>query len=137
MGVWGHEPFANDAAADWAHDLTAYDDLALVEGTLDAALSDADEYVDLDLGCEALAACEVVARLRGNWGRRDAYSEPADRWVEEHPLTVPSRVLRRAIKTLDRLLGDASELRELWDEGTAGDDWRAVVLDLRRRVEAE
>lgn len=136
MGIWGHEPFANDVAADWAHDLTAYDDLALVEGTLDAALADEEAYVDLDLGCEAQAACEVVARLKGHWGRRDAYSEPADRWVESHPTSVPPRLVRRALKVIDRLLGEASELRELWEEGAAGDDWTAVVLDLRRRVEA-
>jgi hypothetical protein len=28
-----------------------------------------------------LAACEVIARLKGGWGKCDAYSETADAWV--------------------------------------------------------
>ena len=136
MGTWGHETFANDTSIDWTHGLDQVDDLALVEDAIDAVLElDEDEILDADLGCDALAACEVIARLKGNWGRRDAYSEAADRWVEAHPQPVPSRLVRRAGKATNRVLGDQSELRDLWDEGAGGGDWRAAVEDLRRRVE--
>ena len=39
-------------------------------------------YLDVDAACEGLAACEVVARLKGNWGARNAYTETVDKWVE-------------------------------------------------------
>jgi len=135
MGAWGHEAFANDLAIDWTYDLEGSAGLDLVCDALDAVFEE-DDYVDAGIACEALAACEVIARLKGNWGRRDSYSETADRWVEQHSQKVPGRVVRRALKAIDRILDEDSELRELWQEGDAGDDWKMSVLDLRRRVEA-
>lgn len=136
MGTWGHESFANDTSIDWTYGLEGVLDLSLVEEAVDAVLRDGeDDVLDADLACDVLAACEVMARLKGNWGRRDAYSATADRWVEAHPQPVPSKLAARAGRALDRVLGDESELRDLWDEGAGGDDWRAAVADLRRRVE--
>ncbi|MGE3818835.1 MAG: DUF4259 domain-containing protein [Isosphaeraceae bacterium] len=34
---------------------------------------------------------------------------------------------------MDRILGEDSELRELWEEGE-GDQWRASVEELRQRL---
>lgn len=134
MGAWGHEPFANDDAADFVGDLEATHDLHWVAETIDVLLEESDDYVPMDLAAAALAACEVVARMKGNWGRRDAASERVDRWVEAHPQKVPSRLVKRAVKAIDRILDDDSELRELWYEGAAGDAWKESVADLRRRV---
>ena len=136
MGTWGHETFANDAAIDWTYELEQVGDLSLVEAAIDAVLEEGeDDVLDADLACDALAACEVIARLKGNWGRRDAYSEAADRWVEAHPQPVPSRLVRRAGRAINLILGDQSELRDLWDEAAGGGDWRAAVEDLRKRME--
>ena len=117
MGAWGHESFANDHACDWVLALRDEADLSLVEETIDELLADEDEFVDAGLGAEVIAACETLARLKGRWGHRSGASEPVDQWVEQHPQSVPSRLLKRAIKAIDRILGDNSELRELWQEG--------------------
>ncbi len=135
MGAWGHETFANDAALDWCGDLETAQDLSFVEETLSAVIEDDDNFLDSDLACEALAACEVIARLKGNWGRRDTYSAKVDRWVEAHPQPVPARLVRRATKAIDRIIDEDSELRELWYEGNAGEDWMLCVTDLRSRVQ--
>ncbi len=135
MGVWGHECFANDFAADFVTALLDTDDLSLPQEALDLLLNESDDYVAMDLASEALAACEVIARLKGAPGRTDATTEAVDSWVLAHPQKVPSRIVRRAIKAIDRILDDDSELRELWEEGAAGDAWKASVLDLRRRLE--
>jgi hypothetical protein len=135
MGAWGHEPFANDIALDWSNQLQAVDDLSIVEDALLAVVQNDDDYLEADLACDALAACEVIARLKGNWGRKDRYSQAVDQWVERYPQKVPSRILRRALKAIDRIIDDDSELRELWYEGQAGDDWMLSVTDLRSRVE--
>ncbi|MGH6755467.1 MAG: DUF4259 domain-containing protein, partial [Bradyrhizobium sp.] len=78
MGAWGHESFSNDDAADFVAALADFDDLTLVSEAIDALLEESDDYVPMDLACAAIAASEVLARLKGNWGRRDAASELVD-----------------------------------------------------------
>lgn len=135
MGAWGELAFDNDTANDWAYELEESDDFALVESALTEVEELGDEYVDQDVACNALAACEVLARLRGNHGYKNAYTEKVDAWVTAHPSTPPPALLKRALSAIDRILGDESELRELWDE-SGGDDWRKAMEDLRRRVGA-
>jgi hypothetical protein len=133
MGAWGVGSFDNDTACDWAQELDASDDLAPVHSALDAVLASGDGYLDSDDACCAIAACEVVARLRGNWGKRDVYSERVDRWVAWHPITPDVGVITKAHAALDRILGDNSEERELWEESDfAG--WKSSLDDLRRRL---
>ena len=135
MGAWGVLAFDNDAANDWAYDLEETTDLKLVESALDEVATTGSEYLDSDLGCNALAACEVLARLRGQAGYTDAYTEKVDKWVATHQIVPSTEILSRASAAIDRILADGSELSELWDEGS-GDEWRASVEDLRRRLHA-
>lgn len=135
MGFTGHESFANDYAADFVAALQDVQDLSLVQESIKLLLEESDDFVPMDLAADAIAACEVIARLRGAGGRSDAATAPVDAWVSAHPLKVPSRLVRRAIKAIDRILDDDSELRELWEEGAAGEAWKTSVLDLRRRME--
>ena len=93
--------------------------------------------MESDAACKALAACEVLARLRGQPGYTNSYTETVDKWVASHrKQIVPSEeVLARASDAIDRILGEGSELRELWDEARS-DEWRAAVEDLRTRLRA-
>jgi hypothetical protein len=56
--------FDNDEACDWASDLDGVDDLSLIESAFVAVESSGD-CLDAHDSCNALAACEVLARLRG------------------------------------------------------------------------
>ncbi len=138
MGTWGVLAFDNDTADDWAYDLEDVDDLALVKSALGEVLEAGEDYLDSDLACDALAACEVLARLRGQTGYTNSYTEKVDRWVEAHKDRVlPSEeLLSLASAAIDRILGEDSELRELWDEGAGGEEWRAAVENLRQRLRA-
>jgi hypothetical protein len=136
MGAWGELAFGNDTANDWAYGLDDVDDLSLVESAFDELEEVGDEYLDQDLACNALAACEVVARLRGNPGYKNAYTEKVDEWVAGHKLNPSASLLKRASAAIDRILGESSELRELWGEDDIGAKWRAAVEDLRRRMES-
>jgi hypothetical protein len=69
MGAWGELAFDNDAANDWAYGLDDVDDLSLVESALQVIEAVGSGYLDQDIACNALAACEVLARLRGKPGR--------------------------------------------------------------------
>jgi len=133
MGTWSEDTFGNDTACDWAVDLLDSPGLEAVSIALDAVL-DEQGYVDSDLACEALAACEILARLQGNWGLRDAYSEELDQWIEQHPQPVPPQMVVQAEKAIARIVGDGSELAELWDQDGRNETWHSAVDDLARRV---
>ena len=132
MGTWGYDTFDNDTAGDWAFGLEDAIDLGYVQETLERVLA-GEEYLDADEACEGLAACEVVSRLKGNWGARNPYTEIVDAWVESHPGAPPAELVEQAAAAIDRVTAADSELRELWEEEDAG-EWLAAVADLRARV---
>lgn len=134
MGAWGTDSFDNDTACDWSYDLEEADDLSLVRETLARVFEEGDEYLDSDAACEALAACEVIARLKGNWGQRNAHTETVDEWVESHAITPPADLVEQAVAAIGRILTPPSELLELWEESADGDAWHQAVEKLRARV---
>lgn len=136
MGSWGVETFDNDTACDWTYGLEDSHDLALVTSALQAAIDSGSEPLDADCACEALAACEVVARLKGQWGTRNAYTETVDAWVTAHPSAATSEVVGSASSAIDRVLSPPSELLDLWEESPEREQWKASVADLRARVNA-
>jgi len=136
MGAWGTGVFDNDYACDWKCDLEESEDLALVEETFEQIEENGEEYLESDLGSEALAACEVIARLKGNWGPRNAYTESLDNWVINHPLCPPVELIQNALAAIDRIMTSPSELLEVWFEDSDKDEWLKVVADLRSRVQA-
>lgn len=136
MGAWGHLAFDNDSANDWAYDLEEAEDLSLVEAAFAELEAVGENYLDQDIACHALGACEVLARLQGQAGYTNAYTEKVDRWVAAHKVNPSAALLVRASAAIDRILAANSELRELWDEGDDGDTWRKSVEDLRLRMRA-
>lgn len=135
MGAWAADTFGNDTACDWAYDLKQVHDLGLVRQALEAVITVEDDDLDSDISCEALAACEVIARLKGHWGLRNAYSESIDHWVQTHKINPPDDLVQTALAVIDRILTPPSELLDLWEEADAS-EWRAAVDDLRNRVHA-
>lgn len=133
MGAWGELAFDNDTANDWAYDLEELDDLSLVEAAFDELEEVGSDYLDQDIACPALAACEVIARLRGHAGYKNAYTEKVDEWVAANKIVPPPALIKRAVAAIDRVLGAESELRELWEDGDAS-TWHEAMADLRRRV---
>jgi hypothetical protein len=134
MGAWSESAFGNDMACDWTADFAENPGLELVESALREVV-DTEGYLESDEGACALAACEVIARLKGNWGEKDVYSEDIDTWVEANPQDVPQELVDLAVAVLDRMVGPESELAELWSETeNDGQAWKGEVADLRRRV---
>ncbi|MBR7828295.1 DUF4259 domain-containing protein [Actinospica sp. MGRD01-02] len=111
MGAWDIGPFDNDTAADFANDLddaAEHERIPLLRRALDAVIA-CDAYLDSDFGVEALAASAIAAReLPG--GQEFA----SDAYVE-------------------RILGEDSEIRQLWLEGdeTGDGPWLASTRRLR------
>ena len=81
MGTWGAGPLDNDTAVDWMYGLGEVFDLSLIEGTLNRALAVGADYLEAPDAEEALAAAEAVARMGGNFGVRNDYTQTMDDWV--------------------------------------------------------
>jgi hypothetical protein len=133
MGAWAEDTFGNDTACDWIGTFLEDPGLPAVKSAI-AIVLDTDDYLDSDQACDCLAACEVIARLEGKWGLRNAYSEKLDKWVEANLLAVPDDLKTAADAAIERILGPDSELPELWDEGGRNDAWHKAIEDLRERV---
>ncbi len=136
MGAWGTGVFDNDTACDWAYELEAQGDLALIERTLDTVLAAGDEYLDASDAEEALAAIEAIARLQGHWGVRNSYTANMDAWVEQVKFQPSEMLLKKAHAAIDRILGEDSELLELWGDSDSLNEWKRTIEDLRSRVQA-
>jgi len=111
--------------------------LSLIESALDKVLKVGAEYLDAREAEEALAAAETAARLKGNWGIKDSYTEKMDEWVETTRLTPPQALIEKALKAIERTLSGPSELLELWGEVEGFIAWEESVKDLSRRLKAE
>jgi hypothetical protein len=136
MGAWAEDTFGNDSACDWVGEFLYEPGLGAVKNAIQEVLDcGSDDYLDSDEACCCLAACEVLARLQGRWGERNAYSKDLDQWIEAHPQPVPDKFKKKADQAIARILGPESELPELWDEGGHNDAWHAAVDDLRKRVQ--
>ena len=133
MGAWAEDTFGNDTACDWVGTFLDDPGLPAVKSAIEAVL-ETDDYLDSDEACDCLAACEVIARLQGKWGLRNAYSEELDKWIEANPTAVLDDLKAAADSAIERILGENSELQELWDEGERNEDWHKAIDDLRQRI---
>jgi hypothetical protein len=136
MGTWAIDAFGNDAANDWAYDLIESADLSLIETTLNKVLEEGDEYLEASDAEEAIAAIEVLARLQGNWGERNAYTEKIDEWVESIKIEPGSVLIEKAQEILSRILSPNSELYELWQEADKEEfeAWKRSIEILKQRA---
>ncbi|SBT44867.1 DUF4259 domain-containing protein [Micromonospora auratinigra] len=137
MGTWAAGPFDNDTAADWCG---ALDDAAprerpvLVEQALRVVVDDAG-YLDSDLGVEAVAAAAVLAaHLPGASPVNSAYAP--DFLTGGVRLELPERLRPLAVRALDRVVGEESELAELWVEAGEPNKFLVEVAGLRTLLAA-
>ena len=130
MGEWGIKTFENDDAADWLYDLEESEDLSVIEDTLEIAGS---EYLEATEGCEILAASEIILALMGN--KRKNLPDNAKEWVSNNKNLNPTKLKKKAIKAIDKVLSKDSELNELWQESKKYKTWRENVEQLKSDLE--
>jgi hypothetical protein len=133
MGAWDIGSFDNDTACDWVYDLERSADTALIADALETVAAVGEGYLDSDECCEAIAATEIIAALRGH-PLPNLTDETAD-WVERHRHLDTSGLIAPALAALQRIRSD-SELKELWDEVEETAKWLATLDDLTSRLNA-
>jgi hypothetical protein len=134
MGAWAVDAFGNDDACDWANGLSESKDLTLVESTLSKVLAVGDEYLESPEATEGIAAAETVARLQGNFGEKNSYTEEVDKWVSGIKIKTGTELANKAHAVIDRILIEPSELLELWQDSDDFDAWKASVLNVKSRI---
>ena len=128
MGAWGTGNFDNDIALDWVFELEETNNLSLIKETVEAVFP--EDYIDSDVGTEALISIEAIARLKGNFGAENTYAKDLDNWVKSHKLEVSDTLLEKSKKAVQKIVSDKSELYELWKETDDFDDWKNEIDNL-------
>ncbi|MFC8507407.1 DUF4259 domain-containing protein [Streptomyces sp. NPDC057411] len=128
MGTWDIGPFDNDTAADFSarvDEAAAADKAAVLLAAFREVTETGDDYLDSDFAAEAVAAAALVAaQCPGGDAVTTAYGP------DERIPALPATLRPLAVAALDRVLGEDSELLELWEE-SGGEEWKAGVLRLR------
>ena len=138
MGTWDVGPFDNDTAADWCgdlHDATPTLRPAMVRGAFTAVVDNGDDYLDSDLAVEAIAAAAIVASQLPD-GAAITSSYAPDFLIEGDSIEIPDDVPALAVRALDRIVGDDSEWRELWEETGEDPPALAALRQIRATIDA-
>ena len=134
MGAWGSGIFENDTACDFAADVAESTGPALLEKALDRVIAVGGDYLEAPDAVEALAAADIVARLRGNPGVQTSYTARVDVWIARQ-LSVPSEeIVGKARRCVTRILTEPSEILELWLESKNFEAWKRTVEEVAERL---
>ena len=136
MGTWGAGTLDNDTAVDWMYGLGEVGDLSLIEGTLDRALAAGGENLEAPDAEEALAAAEAVARMLGNFGVRNDYTQTMDAWVAYMNRLPPPDLVAKAQRIVARIQQQPSELLDRWTKTDKSEAWSRSLADLTMRLGA-
>jgi hypothetical protein len=134
MGAWGSGPLENDNASEYADGVADGTDLSPVERALDKVVKAKVNYVAASDGAEALAACEIIARLLGHQGETTPRDSKIDEWIESIKLAPSSELIEKAQAAISRVMTERSELKLLWMDSNDFDAWKHAVEDLAQRL---
>lgn len=133
MGAWGAGPFDNDSAGDFVAEMTHREDSN--EGVVEALqrVLDSEDYLEVDDGGAAIAAAELVAAALGRGITMPKYTVLL---VERLRPRADAGLARLAARAVERVLGEESEVRELWEENGPDNEWRPFMASLQERLAA-
>lgn len=133
MTIWSVLPFDNSRGSAWVYALSETSDLTLIASTLGRL--EGQEVIRLDQGviCEAIAACEVVARLNGNRQESNEFTDLVDHWIARRSIAASSGLTARARAVLARLLDLEPDLSSL-SQSISSADWRVALISLDNRL---
>jgi Domain of unknown function (DUF4259) len=100
------------------------------QGAYLPAVVDEDGYLDSPLAVEAIAAAAIVASQRPGGPPIDSPYAP-DFLATGTALSLPDDLPGLALQALDRIVGDDSEWRELWEDSGSFADAVAELQPIR------
>jgi hypothetical protein len=131
MGAWGFGPFENDAAVEFLEALRS-SSRAVANALRTVTRTPPGNYIEVDEGCAAWAACEVLALAFG-YGDTAAQSDNVLELVGKFRPKEDHRLL--ALEALPRIADSArSEVAALHHEGSDGAQFDTAIEHLRARL---
>jgi hypothetical protein len=131
---WNPGNFGNEEAMLWLQKLVNGGGESTIREAIECiGVYPEDEYLDAEYCSYALAAAEIIAAAKGCPPLEEEFPEEGKKWLKENSFTPDEDLLVSARKAVDRILNN-SELKELWQEGCANDEWHLTLIGLRRRL---
>src|SRR5262249_48138153 len=128
MGTWGLGTFDDDTACDWLDELAEEPTVEFLQQTL--ATPD-EGYLESDQCTAVLGAAEIIAGVVA--GPRAGLPKVALGVISSLTPDAVGPLRTLASEKVRRVLGEGSELRELWEENEAEfPKWRDGLLELCR-----
>lgn len=129
MNLWGTGPFDNDSAKAFVDEVEQDGEYALAEA-FDVVLDPDMDFIELEEGCRALAAAEVLrAVLSGDTSRLVDAGLRA--WVAQADAGALAPLRTSARSALTRVLSEHSDLAGAWAEAEDEQAWRGETEALR------
>lgn len=134
MGTWGTRSFENDTALDWTEELCSSRGTREIVKVLDQ--QEDEGYLEAWAAQQIIAACEVIAALTGKVDIDLPDNLLA--WLQDNSSLHPEELTHRAVAKLERVLGDESELQQLWAENEEDyQSWVEQIRGLIRRLTSD
>lgn len=137
MGAWGMQAFENDAALDFTaqlfHESQAGDLGFLREAIQDVFQAQQESYIDSDIGSPAVAAAAILSYLKqGSDAQEILKIQPfGQAWLDAARQADYQTLIPDALKALELVLADNSELYELWEETGYFAEWLDSVKQIK------
>jgi len=133
MGTWNYKNFENDDAQDLVSEVIEAGFKKVAEEIKLVALSSENDYLEAPIESRALAAIEIIAAFKGN-PSVDLPNEMRDWLAKSSDIKIDQEILTLSKKALERILGENSEIKELWQEVADYENWVNCIKDLEKRI---
>ena len=137
MGTWGTGYFEDDSALDFMNDIEQSNDpRRILAKAFDKAIK--SDYLESDEGTAVIVSAAYVDRqVNGTKFTPENKGQPLeiDTFPDRHPQENFIDLKAKAVSALARILGDNSEINELWAENDeAYPEWREGIQQLIARL---
>ncbi|NBA74009.1 DUF4259 domain-containing protein [Emticicia sp. ODNR4P] len=137
MGAWGYKYYEDDDAFDFMDEIEASENpKELIEDALDTALE--SDYIDTTEGNAVIVSATYIDSQTN--GTKFSESETGDildvdSFPDRNPNIDLSDLKEKAVIALEKILGEDSELKELWQENEEDYPfWRKGIEKLIERL---
>lgn len=135
MGAWGSEVYGNDDALELVDEVIGGGGVERLRAAFAHVLKTGDDYLEAPEAAQAVAAADIVSRLRGRNVPADTGVPELQEWLEGVDFFAAPAVVEEAGRALERVVKAPSELVELWTErGELDAAWANQVWRIAGRL---
>ena len=133
MGTWDYNNFNNDDAAGFIFEVIDLGLEKVIEIISVVAKTKESDYLEAPMGSAALVVIEIMAAIIGKQSKD--FPEALEEWLKHNKDTsIDENIILISQKAIDRIMGNQSEIKELWQESDDYVKWCGAIEDLRIRI---